>query len=146
MPTDRSSASDSQHLASELTGRFVADRVPLAALSLTTDTSALTSIANDYSFNNVFSRQLKALGNKGDCLIALSTSGNSANIIEAVKVALECDIFTICLLGKKGGNLKDLCDLPIIIPSDTTARIQEAHIFIGHIICEGIELALNLRA
>lgn len=140
------SASDSQHLASELTGRFVEDREPLAALSLTTDTSALTSIANDYSFNNVFSRQLKALGKEGDCLIALSTSGNSANIIETVKVAKESDIFTICLLGRKGGKLKDLCNLALIMPSNSTARIQEAHIFIGHVICEGIELALNFRA
>lgn len=138
------SAADCQHLASELTGRFVRDRKPLAALSLATDTSALTSISNDYSYNEVFSRQILALGNTGDILLAISTSGNSESVIRAVAAAKEKKIYTIGLLGKGGGSLADLCDLSIIIPSDTTARIQEAHIFIGHTICALIEKNLGL--
>ncbi len=138
------SASDSQHLAAEFTGRFVKDRRPLAAIALSTDTSALTSIANDYSFEEVFARQVVALGRAGDCLLAISTSGNSRNVIRAVEEARASSIHTIGLLGRGGGKLLALCDLPIVVPSDTTARIQEAHIFIGHTLCATVEEALQL--
>lgn len=138
------SAADSQHIAAEFTGRFVKDRPPIAALALSTDTSALTCIGNDYSFNEIFSRQLKALGLKGDCLLGISTSGNSENVIQAVKAANEMGITTIGLLGRDGGKLKSLCNMSIIVPSDITARIQEAHILIGHTLCGSVELGLNL--
>ncbi len=138
------SAADSQHIAAEFTGRFVKDRAPIAALALSTDTSALTCIGNDYSFNEIFSRQLKALGLEGDCLLAISTSGNSENVMQAVRAANEMGISTIGLLGRDGGELKSLCDLSIIVPSDITARIQEAHILIGHTLCGSVELGLNL--
>lgn len=138
------SAADSQHIASEFTGRLVRDRKPIAALALSTDSSSLTCISNDYSFSEVFARQLLAIGKPDDCLIGISTSGNSSNVIEAFKVAKEANIFTIGLLGRDGGKLKDLCDVPIIVPSSTTARIQEAHILIGHTICGGVEIELNL--
>ncbi len=138
------SAADSQHLAAEFTGRFIKDRRPLAAIALSTDTSALTCISNDYSFNEVFSRQVEGLGNRADCLLGISTSGNSPNVIEAIKTAKSKGIFTIGLLGRDGGKLKELCDLAIVVPSNTTARIQEAHILIGHSICGGVETALGL--
>lgn len=137
------SAADSQHIAAELTGRFIKDRPPLAAMALSTDSSALTCIANDYSFDEVFSRQVQGLGRAGDCLLAISTSGNSKNVIRAVEVAKGLGIFTIGLLGRDGGALKDLCDLAIVVDSLTTARIQEAHIFIGHTLCGGIEQELG---
>ena len=139
------SAADSQHLASEFTGRFVKDRRPLAAISLTTDTSALTSIANDYSFEKIFERQLDALGKIQDCLIVITTSGNSQNIINVVRIAQKMGIYSIGLLGNGGGALKELCDMSIIVPSETTARIQEAHIFIGHTICGAVEVELGLE-
>ncbi|MGB6451719.1 MAG: D-sedoheptulose 7-phosphate isomerase [Steroidobacteraceae bacterium] len=138
------SAADGQHIAAELTGRFVKDRRPLAAIALSTDTSALTSIANDYSFDEVFARQVIALGRAGDCLLAISTSGNSRNVIRAVEEARAAGIHTIGLLGRDGGKLVALCDLPIVVPSDSTARIQEAHIFIGHTLCATVEEALHL--
>jgi len=138
------SAADSQHLAAEFTGRFINDRKPIAALSLTTDTSALTCIGNDYNFSDIFLRQLLALGKDGDCLFAISTSGNSSNVIQAVKVAKSMGIHTIGLLGNNGGELSKLCEYKIIIPSNTTARIQEAHILIGHSICRGVEIGLNI--
>jgi D-sedoheptulose 7-phosphate isomerase len=138
------SAADSQHLAAEFTGRFVKDRRPLAALALSTDSSALTCIANDYSFDDVFSRQVIGLGRPGDCLLAISTSGNSRNVIRAVEAARALDIRTIGLLGRDGGQLKGLCDLTLIVPSATTARIQEAHIFIGHTLCAMVESRLGL--
>lgn len=138
------SASDSQHIAAELTGRFLKDRRPLAAVSLTTDTSALTSIANDYSFDEVFSRQVMGLGSKGDCLLAISTSGNSRNVLRAAEEARAADIRVIGLLGRDGGALRTLCDVAIIVPSATTARIQEAHIFIGHTLCAMVEEALGV--
>ena len=115
------SASDSQHLASEFVGRFVADRRPLAALALTTDTSALTSIANDYAFDQVFARQVRGLGRSGDVLVALSTSGRSPNVLQAVMAAREAGIATIGLLGRDGGPIAPLCDLALVVPSDTTA-------------------------
>ena len=138
------SAADSQHIAAEFTGRFIKDRPPIAALALSTDTSAITCIGNDYSFNEIFSRQIRALGLKGDCLLGISTSGNSENILEAVKSANEMGISTIGLLGRDGGKLKAYCNMSIIVPSETTARIQEAHILIGHTLCGSVELGLNL--
>jgi D-sedoheptulose 7-phosphate isomerase len=138
------SASDSQHIAAELTGRFLKDRRPLAAVALTTDTSALTSIANDYSFDEVFSRQVMGLGRKGDCLLAISTSGNSRNVLRAAEAARAAGMHVIGLLGRDGGALRPLCDVPIVVPSTTTARIQEAHIFIGHTLCAMVEEALGL--
>jgi len=138
------SAADCQHIASELTGRFIKDRIPINAIALTTDTSALTAISNDFSFNEVFSRQLQALGGPNDVLIAISTSGNSANIIEAVEFAKNKNIKVIGLLGNEGGKLGKICDISIIVPSTSTPRIQEAHILIGHTLCEGIEIELGL--
>jgi D-sedoheptulose 7-phosphate isomerase len=140
------SAADSQHLAAELTGRFVSDRRPLAAMALSTDTSALTCIANDYAFDQVFARQVQALARPGDCLVAISTSGNSANVIEAVHAARAAQVHTIGLLGRDGGRLRALCEPSIVVPSGTTARIQEAHILIGHSICGLIEQSMGLVA
>ena len=130
------SAADCQHIAAEFTGRYKKERTPLGAIALTTDTSALTAIGNDYGFDNVFSRQLRAVAKKDDVLIAISTSGNSKNIIEAVLEAKEMGLTTIGLLGKDGGRVKDLVDICIVIPSNDTARIQEMHILIGHIIAQ----------
>jgi D-sedoheptulose 7-phosphate isomerase len=138
------SAADSQHIAAELSGRFVKDRRPLAAIALSTDTSALTCIANDYGFDDVFSRQVAALGRQGDCLLAISTSGNSRNVLRAAEVARGAGISVIGLLGRDGGALRALCNIAIVIPSETTARIQEAHIFIGHTLCAMVEEALGL--
>ncbi len=138
------SAADSQHLAAEFTGRFIKDRRPLAALALSTDTSALTCIANDYSFDEVFYRQVLGLGRSGDCLIAISTSGNSRNVLRAAEAARATGIQIVGLLGRDGGALRSQCDVPIVVPSAVTARIQEAHIFIGHILCGMVEHALDL--
>lgn len=138
------SAADSQHIASELTGRFVKDRQPLAAMALSTDSSAITCIGNDYSFEDIFCRQVIGLGREGDCLLGISTSGNSRNVIRAVEVARTMGIKTIGLLGRDGGALRPLCDLSIVVPSATTARIQEAHIFIGHTLCGLVEESLGL--
>lgn len=138
------SAADSQHLAAEFTGRFIKDRPPIAAVALSTDTSALTCIGNDYSFNDIFSRQVQALGKAGDCLIAISTSGNSGNVLAAVAAAKSLGISTIGLLGRDGGKLKTQCDIAIVVPSQVTARIQEAHILIGHSLCGAVELKLGL--
>lgn len=136
------SAADSQHIAAELTGRFLHDRAPLAGLALSTDTSALTCIGNDYGFNEVFERQVRGLGRSGDCLVALSTSGNSANVIRAVESANALGITTIGLLGRDGGKLKALCRHAVVVANPVTARIQEAHIFIGHTWCGIIEQCL----
>lgn len=133
------SAADSQHLAAEFTGRFLDDRRPLAALALSTDSSALTCIANDYAFDHVFERQLRALGRRGDVLVGISTSGNSANVVRAVLAARELGVATVGLLGRDGGELGRLCELSVVVPSPTTARIQEAHIFIGHAWCAIVE-------
>ncbi len=135
------SAADAQHLAAELVIRLKSsnDRPAIAALALTVDTSILTAGGNDYGFDYVFSRQIEALGKHGDTLIALSTSGNSPNVIEAVNMAHEKGLYVIGLLGGEGGKLKKLVDLPIIVPSENTARIQENHILIGHILCEILE-------
>jgi D-sedoheptulose 7-phosphate isomerase len=138
------SAADSQHIAAELTGRLVDDRRPLAAMALTTDTSALTCIANDYSFADVFARQVSALGRPGDCLLAISTSGNSENVIRAVEAAKANGLAVIGLLGRDGGRLAPMCRHAIVVPERSTARIQEAHIFIGHVLCGLVERALGL--
>lgn len=138
------SAADSQHLASELTGRFIKDRRPLAALALTTDSSALTCIGNDYAFDEVFARQVAGLGRAGDVLVAISTSGNSRNVVRAVEEARRIGMKVVGLLGRDGGVLKAQCDVAIVVPSDVTARIQEAHILIGHTLCGLIEQHLGL--
>jgi D-sedoheptulose 7-phosphate isomerase len=138
------SAADSQHIAAEMAGRFVKDRRPLAAVALSTDTSTMTCIANDYTFDEVFSRQVMGLGVRGDCLLAISTSGNSRNVIRAAEAARTAGVHVIGLLGKGGGALRDLCEVSIVVPSQTTARIQEAHIFIGHTLCALVEEALGL--
>lgn len=136
------SAADAQHLAAELSGKFYIDRQPLAAEALHCNTSFLTAVGNDYSFDIIYSRLLQGVGHKGDVLIGLSTSGNSKNIINAVDKAKEIGIYTIILTGQSGGLLKSKCDLCICVPSTNTPRIQEAHITIGHIICEIIEQTL----
>ena len=136
------SAADAQHLAAEIVGRFEKDRSGLAAIALTTDSSTLTSIANDYGFDSVFSRQVEAIAQKGDALVAISTSGNSQNIVNAVEAARAKGATTVGLLGKDGGRVKGLVDHALIVPSDNTARIQEAHILIGHILCQLIEESL----
>jgi D-sedoheptulose 7-phosphate isomerase len=138
------SAADSQHLAAELTGRFNKDRRPLAALALSTDTSALTCIGNDYSFAEVFARQVAGLGRTEDLLIAISTSGNSGNVIRAVEEAHKIGMQTVGLLGRDGGTLRSLCSHSIVVPSQVTARIQECHILIGHTLCGMIEQELGL--
>jgi len=135
------SAADAQHIAAELVVRLKSsnNRPAIAALALTVDTSILTAAGNDYGFDYVFSRQIEALGKHGDTLIAISTSGHSPNVIEAVNMAHERGLYVIGFLGRDGGKLKKLVDLPIIIPSSNTARIQECHILIGHILCEILE-------
>ena len=133
------SAGDSQHLSAELVGRFQKNRKPLSSISLTTDISALTCISNDFSYEVIFSRQLEALGKSGDVLIAISTSGNSKNIISALRKARDMNIISVGFLGKNGGEAKDLCNYSFIVPSSNTARIQEVHILLGHIICEYID-------
>ncbi len=133
------SAADAQHFAAELTGRFEKERRGLPVISLTTDTSALTSIGNDYGFDHIFSRQLEALAKPGELLIVISTSGNSANILKAVEYARECNIQTVGLLGRDGGKLASMVDVALNIEVDNTARIQEAHILILHMLCEAIE-------
>ncbi len=138
------SAADSQHIAAELVVRLRSsvERRAIGAMALTVDSSILTAGGNDYGFENVFSRQVEAYGREGDVLIAISTSGNSENVIAAVEQANEDDIHTIGLLGGDGGELKDLVDDFVLVPSDVTARIQECHILIGHIWCEMIEEAV----
>ena len=130
------SAADAQHIAGELVGRFLKERKALSAIALTTDTSILTALANDYNMEKIFARQVEAHGKSGDVLLAISTSGNSPNVIQAVEAAKAIGVKTIGFLGKGGGKMKGMCDVEIIIPSDNTQRIQEAHITIGHIICD----------
>ena len=133
------SAADSQHLAAEFVGRYEKERRALPALSLTVDTSALTAIGNDYGFERVFERQMEALGRGGDVAVAISTSGNSKNVLAAVRRAKQMGVFTIGLTGNTGGELKGLVDLALVIPSQKTSRIQESHILIGHILCECVD-------
>jgi len=137
------SAADAQHIAAELVNRFQRERAPLPAIALTTDTSALTSIANDYSYREVFAKQVRALGQPGDVAIAISTSGNAANVLEAVKVCRKQGIWTIGLTGGTGGKLAQQADLVLCVSATTnTARIQESHILIGHTLCELVEARL----
>jgi len=133
------SAAQAQHFAAELVNKFLKERAPLRAISLTTDTSALTSIANDTSFNYVFSRQIEALGDKEDVAIGLSTSGNSPNVIEAIKAAREKELLTIAFTGKGGGKLHSLVDYLLDVPSESTPRIQEVHILLLHLLAHEIE-------
>ena len=136
------SAADAQHIAAEFINRYELERPPLPAIALTTDTSILTSVGNDYSFDQVFSKQIKALGVEGDVLLAISTSGNSTNVIEAVKAAKSLGIFTVGLTGGEGGQLASLVDLSLVVKSTVTGRIQETHILVGHIICELVDYIL----
>jgi D-sedoheptulose 7-phosphate isomerase len=133
------SAADAQHAAAELTGRFRREREALAAIALTTDSSALTAIGNDYGFHAIFSRQVEALGLAGDVLIAISTSGNSTNILNAVEKAAEIGIQTVGFTGSDGGRLAKLADVALIVPAVETERIQEVHIFLLHCLCAAIE-------
>lgn len=133
------SAADSQHIAAEFVNRFEIERPPLPALALTTDTSVLTSIGNDYSFDQVFSKQIRALGKENDVLLAISTSGNSANVLKGIEAAKAMKIKTIALTGKDGGKMADKAEMLLNVESKTTARIQETHITICHIICELVD-------
>lgn len=134
------SAADAQHIAAEFTGRFVKERKGLPAIALTTDTSALTAIGNDYGFDFVFSRQVEALANEGDVLIGISTSGNSSNVINALKIGKNINCYSISLTGKDGGEIAKISDLNINVKHTITARIQEMHILAGHLICSLIDL------
>lgn len=133
------SASDAQHIAAELSGRFIKERKPLYAEALHVNSSYMTAVSNDYGFESTYSRMLEAIGKKGDVLIALSTSGNSENVVNAVKMANSLDMLSVGMSGATGGKIKELCQHNIIIPSSNTARIQEAHIIVGHIFCQIIE-------
>src|SRR5215469_1254265 len=139
------SAADAQHLAAEFVGRYLRERDPLPALALHTNTSAVTAIANDYGYDQVFARQLEALASPGDVAFALSTSGNSPSVIEAVKCARRLRLLTIALTGASGGLLRDLVDVLIVAPSEETPRIQECHILVGHALCDAVEQALADR-
>ncbi|MFJ3055131.1 phosphoheptose isomerase [Herbaspirillum sp. NPDC087042] len=139
------SAADSQHFAAELVGRFERERLPLPALALTTDTSILTAVGNDYSYQEIFSKQVQAFGQAGDVLLAFSTSGNSGNILAAIEVAHERDMRVVALTGKGGGKIGKVlndADVHICVPHDRTARIQEVHLVTLHCICDGIDVAL----
>jgi D-sedoheptulose 7-phosphate isomerase len=133
------SAADAQHIAAELSGRFYIDRPPMDAEALHVNTSYLTAVANDYSYDEVYARAVLAKGRPGDVLVALSTSGNSANVLAAVKTAQQIGMMTIGLTGESGGELKSLCSVCLSVPSSDTPRIQEAHITLGHILCNALE-------
>ena len=133
------SAADAQHIAAELVGRYKVKRKGLPAIALTTDTSALTAISNDYGYNHIFDRQVEALVNKGDVAIGISTSGNSVNVINALKVASKLNCYTIGFSGQDGRAMKDICDITLDVPSEDTPRIQEMHILLGHTICHLID-------
>lgn len=135
------SAADSQHIAAEIVGRYLRERPGLPAIALTTDTSILTSVGNDYGFEHIFARQVEALCTPKDIVIGISTSGNSANVVAAIETAKRIGAYAAGLTGAGGGRLATLCDLTLAIPSDNTPRIQEAHILIGHILCELLEAA-----
>lgn len=133
------SAADAQHLAAELQGRFLHDRAPLAAIALSVNSSTLTAIGNDYGFDQVFERQIAGLARTGDIVIGLSTSGNSANVIRAMEVARRIGALTVALTGETGGQLGSVCEMCVRVPSTHTARVQEMHIAVGHMICEIVE-------
>jgi|SRR6516162_4610483 D-sedoheptulose 7-phosphate isomerase len=139
------SAADAQHLAAEFVGRFLLQRDPLPALALNANSSAMTAIANDYGYDMVFARQLQALAAPGDIAIAISTSGNSPNVIEAVLCARRLGLYTIALTGASGGRLGDMVDALIAVPSEETPRIQECHILIGHALCDAVEQAVAVK-
>ena len=139
------SAADAQHFAAELIGRFEAERQELAAIALTTDSSILTAVANDYSFNQVFARQVRGLGHAGDVLLAISTSGNSGNVIEAIRAAHEADMRVVALTGRGGGQIGEMLtddDIDLCVPAERTARIQETHLVPIHCPCDGIDALL----
>ena len=137
------SAADAQHIAAEMVGRYKVERKGLPAIALTTDTSVLTSIGNDYGYNHVFDRQVEALANEGDAVIGISTGGSSANVISALKLANKLGCKTIGLSGRDGGEMNTLCDINLVVPAEDTPRIQEMHIVIGHTICHLIDLAFK---
>jgi len=136
------SAADAQHIAAEFVNRFVLERPPLPAIALTTDSSVITSIGNDYSFEDIFSKQIKAIGLEGDVLLAITTSGNSGNVISAVKAARGLGIYTVTFTGGDGGRVRSLADMALVAKSNSTARIQEAHSLAGHIICQLVDYLL----
>jgi D-sedoheptulose 7-phosphate isomerase len=139
------SAADAQHIAAEFVNRYIIDRPPLPAIALTTDTSILTSVSNDLAFQEIFAKQVKALGKEGDVAIGLSTSGNSSNVIKAFEVAREMGIKTVALAGNDGGMLAKIADIAMIVPSSSTPRIQETHILVAHILCEMVEHQLFFK-
>jgi D-sedoheptulose 7-phosphate isomerase len=136
------SAADAQHFVAEIVGRFKLERRGLPAIALSTDTSILTAIGNDYGFDKVFSRQVEALASPGDLVIGISTSGNSPNVLLALQLARQAGCSTVGLLGKDGGSIKDVCDLALVVPTNDTPRVQEGHITIIHIVCDLLEKAL----
>ncbi len=133
------SATDAAHIAAEFVGRYKRERSPLPAIALVTDIAAITSIANDYGYDELFARQVRAHGQKGDIAIAISTSGNSPNVLKGIAAARECEMTTIAWTGATGGTLAELADYPFLVPSTVTARIQESHITLGHVLCELVE-------
>lgn len=133
------SAADAQHFAGELAGKFLVEKKPLPAMALTTNSSVLTAIANDFGYEEVFQRQVESLGQTGDIFFAISTSGNSENLVRALQVAKEKDLKTMGLLGKGGGEMKELCGLSLIVPSESTPRIQEVHILVIHLLCSMVD-------
>ncbi|NQU12892.1 MAG: D-sedoheptulose 7-phosphate isomerase [Desulfobacteraceae bacterium] len=139
------SAADAQHLAAEFVNRFTLERPPLPAIALTTDTSVITSIGNDYSFEQIFSKQIKALGMEGDVLLTITTSGNSRNLLLAARDAKRQGIYTVGLLGKDGGELAGLVDMALVVKAENTARVQESHILAGHILCHLVDYILFQR-
>jgi D-sedoheptulose 7-phosphate isomerase len=139
------SAADAQHLAAEFLGRYLREREPMAALALNANSSSVTAIGNDYGYEQVFARQLQALASAGDVAVAISTSGNSPNVIEAVMMARRMGIFTIGLTGSSGGRLRGLVDVLIAVPSDETPRVQECHILIGHALCDAVEQLASIE-
>lgn len=133
------SAADCQHIAAEIVGRFLKERKGLPSVALTTDTSIITAVGNDYGFQSIFSRQVEALARPGDVLVGLSTSGNSGNVLAALEKAKEIRVATIAMTGGNGGKMAELCDVSIVVPSKVTARVQEAHILIGHTLCQMLD-------
>ena len=139
------SAADAQHMAAEFVNRYIMNRPPLPAIALTTDTSILTSVSNDFAFSEIFAKQLRALGKERDVAIGITTTGNSPNIIKAFEVAKEMGMKTVAFTGNDGGAVGKMADFPLVVPSSSTPRIQEAHILIGHILCEMVEHSLFFK-
>ena len=139
------SAADAQHLAAEFVNRYIINRPPLPAIALTTDTSILTSVSNDFTFSEIFAKQLRALGKESDVAIGITTTGNSPNIIKAFEVAKDMGMKTVAFTGNDGGAVGKMADFPLVVPSTSTPRIQEAHILIGHILCEMVEHSLFFK-